>query len=101
MKDLTRRVKKIMEDNPELRDDKNRTLEAIWRQDLYNMGYNYTYMAGELREGRLTPFESVARAWRITLEACPELRGPKYLKRKEKAKNYPKKELKEMKEVLG
>lgn len=99
MKDLANRVKKLMEDYPAYRDNKNKLLAHIWFHESADINDVREFLV-KMSEGKLSSFSSIDRAYRKILEECPHLRGPNYLKRKEKGKNYKNKELKEIEEAV-
>ena len=85
MKLIFERVKKMLEDNPHLRDSDNKLIANIW----FNDSQQKTKMGflQELADGKLTTPESITRARRKVQEECPELRGKKYRERQDEQDN--------------
>ncbi len=80
---VKKRVEALLTDYPNLRDDKNLTIVAIWQQDLKKQkidpksitGWD---MMGIFRQGMLSDPENVRRAWQKTQELNENLRGSAY-----------------------
>ena len=80
------RVTKLLTERPDLRDCKDLTLVAIWREDLNQMAIDPSQVSAEkfllnLAFGNLTNQEAVGRMWRLVQERNPALRGEKWLHR--------------------
>jgi hypothetical protein len=73
------RVKALLEKYPHLRDNDNKLIATIWKQDLKNMGINLdiaTYNFLQLYAlGELTNAETIRRVRQKIQEENPELRG--------------------------
>jgi hypothetical protein len=86
IKKVTPRVKKLLEENPELRDDFNKTLAKIWLKDVVdvqvkrdrNVNPDLCEFLTLLSCGELTSPESVRRAWQLLQQKNESLRGKKY-----------------------
>ena len=86
IKDVSKRVKKLLEDIPDTRDSDNLLIMKIWYDDLRKLGYNpelipATTFFTEFMLHKLTPAESVRRSRQILEVAYPGIRGLSYEKR--------------------
>ena len=86
-------VKKLLTRYPSLRDNDERLMANIWYKFIgddtltYSSGFNVLSM---LSKGKLPSYESVSRSRRKIQETNPKLRGEKWIKRQERAKNIKK-----------
>jgi hypothetical protein len=79
----TERVKTLLQSHPHLRDDDNRLIANILRQDIINAGYDPKLISGQgvlklIAEGRLTNTESIRRSRADLQKVNEKLRGNKY-----------------------
>jgi len=100
-KSLQDRVKQMLMDNPNTREDNNAFMAAMWRNDIMNhpnldIGDPMYVFIGMLSNGDLTGWDSATRAKRLLQEKHPELRGQSYAQRQKKTKQV-KDELKNLK----
>ena len=92
------RVKKWLEEKPDLRDSDEKLTSNIWYDDLKNKGYAYqvgSYL-NFLRlygTGKLTNAESIRRCRAKIQEHNPHLRGENYKRRQHELQLETKKEL--------
>lgn len=89
LKQVKSRVKELLTKYPNLRDDKNMTVVAIWRDDLNGNEKNISGwdLMKLMIEGRVSDPENIRRNWQRLQADFPELRGKNYEKRH--AKNEP------------
>ncbi len=86
LKQVKSRVKELLTKYPNLRDDKNLTVVAIWRDDLNGNEKNISGwdLMKLMIEGRVSDPENIRRNWQKLQQEHPELRGKKYLERHSK-----------------
>ena len=88
------RVKALLVSYPHLRDNDNKLIATIWKQDLRNMGINLdiaTYNFLQLYAlGELSNSETIRRVRQKIQEENPELRGTVDGLRKEQAESVRK-----------
>lgn len=77
---------------PELRDDLEQTIATIWYNDLKNefgaaelKTFTALQFLAHLKNGNVTPAETIRRSWQILQFKNPELRGKKYNERHKKS----------------
>jgi len=89
LKQVKSRVKDLLTKYHNLRDDKNMTVVAIWRDDLNGNEQHMTAQAlmHMLVAGEISDPENIRRNWQRLQADFPELRGKNYEKRH--AKNEP------------
>lgn len=93
IKELTDKVKALLQAHPHLRDSDKRLVANIWVYDVtsnHNKNIeNVTSLEllNDLAEGMLTNYDSITRARRKVQELYPELRGQKYTDRKQEEKD--------------
>ena len=98
LKQVKSRVKELLTKYPNLRDDKNMTVVAIWQDDLKGTERNISGwdLMKLMVESKVSDPENIRRNWQKLQADFPELRGKKYLERhtklqpdvKEQIKNY-------------
>lgn len=106
-KKVYERVKKLLEENPPLRDNLNLTLKEIWEEDLKNIQQNIYVISGSrmmefMVAGKLTKFETVRRMWQLVqaTEGNEHLRGKNYNYRHGIAEPETVQEIKSIKEEV-
>lgn len=82
MKEIAPKMMHLLVNNPRLRDAKYATLAYYWKGE--STSRNLTEFWSELARGKLTPAETVVRAWRKVQEENPHLRGVHYEERQKK-----------------
>jgi hypothetical protein len=93
IKELTDKVKLLLQAHPHLRDSDKRLVANIWVFDVTsNHGKGIESITSlellnDLAEGLLTNYDSISRARRKVQELYPELRGTKYGDRKQEEKD--------------
>lgn len=73
----TQKVKQILENHPESRDDDCVLLAEIWKDEIERSTDAVAFLS-LLSEGKLTHFETASRVRRKIQERSPALRGEKY-----------------------
>ena len=72
----------MLQSYPELRDDKNATVAAIWMRELEKLKISGTMeILKAIAEKKLSPADSICRNWRAVQKDNPQLRGKDYNKR--------------------
>lgn len=87
------RVKRILEDSPETRDNYNKLLSFVWNEDLIKIGVDPTKVSGivvlaHLSTNKLTKQGSITRARRDIQAEHVHLRGADYGMRKDQEKGF-------------
>lgn len=90
LREVSKRVKQLMELMPQLRDSDKQLIVAMHREDIANAGLissNCSYQDYEdlFLYGKITDPNIISRARRIIEQNHPKLRGETYLARQEKA----------------
>lgn len=90
IKEISKRVKNLMELMPRLRDSDKHLIAAIHREDMFNVGVvsssaSYKDFENLFLYGKITSPDSITRARRIIEQDCPELRGTTYVPRQKKS----------------
>lgn len=96
MNEQYERVKEILINNPEAKDNDNLLLAMIWTDDLVKGEYSSYEVLYLLSKGSLTNPESIRRCRQKLQEEIPELRGEKYNQRHKELEPMIKNEIKEM-----
>lgn len=99
MKKVLDRVVRLLETRPELRDDVNLTLKAIWDDDLKKQGASLSNILAStllclLQQGKITKFETVRRMWQLSQQHNQHLRGSSYDIRHRQSEPEAKQEIK-------
>ena len=95
-KTLADRVKDLLIEYPDLRDDFDYTLAMIWRQECNHTESNYSIL-GMIARREVSVAESVRRCWQLIQSECPDLRGKNWKMRQKHAKEDFPKEIQETK----
>ena len=79
-------VKKLLTENPHLRDNDNKLISNFWNKEVINLGIDLQKVNGYkilvlFSEGKLTSPESIGRIRRKLQEEFPHLRGDKWEER--------------------
>jgi len=101
LKQVKSRVKALLTKYPNLRDDKNMTVVAIWQDDLKGNERNisaYSFME-RLVQGKVSDPENIRRNWQKLQQTHPELRGKKYIERHSKLEPDVKEQIKDYKNI--
>ena len=84
-KNTTKRVRNLLIKNENLRDDLELTIVTIWFHDIRAFAEPEEVSAIEFlksyQHGKITPAESIRRAWQKLQEEHEELRGKQFSKR--------------------
>lgn len=101
-KQLANRVLRLLTQYPDLRDENQKLLAMIWREDIGESNHLRTDFAilGDIFNKKVTHPESVLRCWRKVLEENPILRGPNYEKRHNDGVSKAKKNIKDIAKVV-
>jgi len=88
IKEISKRVKEILELQEEAKDNDNLLISMMWEEDLEQINpciYEIPSFLRLLEEGKLTSFESIRRCRQLLQETYPDLRGVSYEARHHKA----------------
>jgi len=88
IKEISKRVKEILELQEEARDNDNLLISMLWQEDIEKIDpclHGLPSFFQLLENNALTSFESIRRCRQLLQETCPNLRGVSYEARHHKA----------------